>query len=99
MATKKMELKKIGVVSAGKVMALLYIAFGLLYWLMMAPILALVSLSGDAAATVFAWLFGLAGLILMPLIFGVMGFVLGVFFAWVYNIIANKFGGLEMHFG
>jgi hypothetical protein len=41
---------------------------------------------------------GLVMAVLLPVIYGVMGFVFGIIMAAVYNVVANMFGGLELYF-
>ena len=46
------------------------------------------------AAAVAGIMFGMG--ILMPVIYGVMGFILGVIGAAVYNFVARWIGGIEL---
>ena len=46
------------------------------------------------AAAVAGIMFGMG--ILMPVIYGVMGFILGVIGAAVYNLVARWIGGIEL---
>lgn len=36
--------------------------------------------------------------IFMPLFYAVLGFIIATLCAWVYNLIAGRFGGLELDF-
>ena len=33
---------------------------------------------------------------LAPIIYGAMGFVMGALMAWIYNLIAKRFGGIKV---
>lgn len=43
-------------------------------------------------------LFGVGAIILLPIFYGVLGFVMGSFTAWLFNLIARFTGGLELEF-
>ena len=34
-----------------------------------------------------------------PLLYGVVGFLLGAFAAWIYNLVAGRIGGIEIELG
>ena len=34
--------------------------------------------------------------VVAPLLYGVLGFVVGAFAAWVYNLVAGRVGGIEI---
>jgi len=50
--------------------------------------------AGAPAAAITGIMFGMG--IFMPVIYGVMGFVIGVVGAAVYNLIARWIGGIEV---
>jgi len=39
---------------------------------------------------------GIAGLIIFPISYGIAGFIGGYLFAWLYNWVAKKFGGVKV---
>jgi hypothetical protein len=94
-------LRRIGVLSAGKVLGILYAGMGLL----IGAFFALISFAGGAIPQQNAangqlpfFLVGGAALIFMPIFYGVMGFVSGIIMAALYNLVASMFGGLELDF-
>jgi hypothetical protein len=40
--------------------------------------------------------FGVGAIIILPICYGVMGIVLGAIGAWLYNVFAGLFGGIEV---
>ena len=97
-------LKRIGPMSCGKVGGVLYGVMGLI----LGVLFALFSLLGAGAAAMqseqaggalFGALFGVGAVVLMPIFYGVLGFVSGVVTAWIYNVIAGRFGGIELEIG
>jgi Transmembrane domain of unknown function (DUF3566) len=89
------RVKRIAPLQLGKIMGLCYGIMGLCF----CPIFLVISFfaphaSNQQGASVFA--FGTAFALLMPVFYGVMGFVLGIISAFVYNIIAKWIGGIEV---
>ncbi|MDD5111494.1 MAG: hypothetical protein PHG85_03020 [Candidatus Altiarchaeota archaeon] len=99
---KKTELRSVGVLSAGKIVGLLYGVFGIFGALFFIAYFGFLSLFGLAMTKSFsALLFGVFGIALMffiPLFYGVLGFIFGCLAAFVYNHVAARIGGLEMEF-
>ncbi|MEE8524181.1 MAG: hypothetical protein V3T72_09645 [Thermoanaerobaculia bacterium] len=92
-------LKRVGVLSCGKITGLLYALIGLI----IGGIFALLSLvgagmaaSGGGSEALWGAMFGVGAVILMPLFYGVMGFIGGLITGLLYNLIAGWIGGLEM---
>lgn len=97
-----MTVKRIGVLSLGKVMGAVYGGMGLLFGL----IFSLVSLLGAAFGSafqdstglesLFGLLFGVGAVVLLPIFYGLMGFLAGLLTAAIYNLVARLVGGLEL---
>lgn len=95
-----MMIRSIGILSSGKVMGALYAIMGLI----VGALFSLVSLVGFAASVassgdtgaIFSMLFGLGAIILMPLFYGIMGFIGGIIMALIYNVVASMVGGIEI---
>jgi hypothetical protein len=95
-----MVLKKVGVLSCGKVLGTLYALLGLLIGAVVSIVAivgaAIGSASGESPQAFLGLLFGIAAIVAMPLLYGGMGFVGGLISAALYNIIAGFVGGLEV---
>ena len=96
-----MVITKIGVWSAAKLSAALYAAIGLL----MGLIIGLISMVGAGIAAsqeaqeMPPWLvplFGVGAIVFAPIMYGLMGLVLGALTAAIYNLVARMVGGLEL---
>lgn len=98
-----MELKKLDVVSVGKVYAL----FGVIFGLIMGVVMTLVSVSLSSMISAMGPLstgmpidptmfvgFGALSIVVFPIIYAIGGFISGIITAFIYNIIAGKFGGI-----
>ena len=88
-------LKSIGVLSVAKVLACIYAMLGLL----IGGLFSLMSLVGFAAgganAGPAALLFGIGAIIILPIFYGVIGFIGGAVMAVLYNVVASIAGGFE----
>jgi len=94
--------RSIRVLSLGKVMGTIYAGMGLLFGL----IFSFVSLLGVAFGaalqegtgfeSMFGLLFGVGAVILLPIFYGLMGFLGGLLMAALYNLAARVVGGLEL---
>jgi hypothetical protein len=96
----KRKITKIEPFQLGKILAALYAAMSLLF----VPFMVLFSLianfapqpEGQEIPTGFFFGFGLVFSLLAPLFYGFMGFLTGVVGAFIYNLVAKKFGGIEV---
>lgn len=86
---------KVGVFSLGKIVGIIYAVIGLIFG---AIITAASLMIGSAMA---AWgfegdMFGTGAIIILPIFYGIMGFIMGIVIALVYNLVAKSIGGLEL---
>lgn len=85
-----MVLHRIGPLSAAKVVAVLYAIFGLV----MGAFFSLAALfRGDGG---YAPLWGVAAVVIFPVLYGVLGFLVTLFTTWLYNVVAGAVGGIEL---
>ncbi|PIN85378.1 MAG: hypothetical protein COV47_02455 [Candidatus Diapherotrites archaeon CG11_big_fil_rev_8_21_14_0_20_37_9] len=92
-----MEITKIGVMSAAKITGAIYAALGFLIgaiFTILSLIGAVIAATSSAQASIIGMIFGIGAIILLPIVYGIMGFVFGAIGAWIYNIIASKTGGI-----
>ena len=84
-------LKKIGVMSMAKLYGVIFAVMGLIAGIFMGLFGALLAAFGSAAGGL-----GLAAIIVLPIIYGIMGFVSGAIGAFLYNLFAGWVGGIEV---
>jgi hypothetical protein len=88
-------MKSVGVLSVAKIMGLIYGCMGLIF----APVFLLLGLLGSLAGaqkTPFAGIFGIVFALLMPVLYGVLGFICGAIGGLLYNLFAKLVGGFEL---
>lgn len=93
----KVEWKKFDIVSVGKICALLGLIGGFIMGLIMAAISGIAGGIATAAVPGMGALgagLGIAVIIIFPIFYAIGGFISGVIGAFLYNIIAGKFGGI-----
>ena len=95
-----MVIKHIDVFSAGKMMGIIMATFGLFAGLIF---FAFGSIFGAAFGAALgqdgggmAMVGGLMGIIVMPILYGIFGFIGGVLQAFIYNIAAGFVGGIRV---
>ncbi len=95
------KLKRIAPLQLGKMLGILYGLMGLIFL----PFFALFAVIGSLAGSQSQESAGVGALaaggmlfmgLMMPVIYGVMGFVLGVISAALYNLVARWIGGIEV---
>lgn len=94
----KKTLKKIHPLSCGKILAVIYAGMSLLFMPFVALGLLIPALTGGHGQTSSAVATGVAGVVMMlilPIFYGIMGFIFGLLGAWLYNVVAGWIGGLQ----
>jgi len=96
-----MILKRIDAMSCGKVLGALYALMGLV----LGAIMSLISILGAVVSTagttqgpnaVASMLFGVGAIVLLPVFYGVMGFIGGIIGAALYNFVSSFVGGIQV---
>ena len=89
------RIKSVGVLSCAKMMGVLYGCMGLLF-IPFALVGGLASIATQQTNGAIGGAAILAIGILAPFLYGGMGFVFGAIGAWIYNLIAQRLGGIEI---
>jgi hypothetical protein len=75
----------------------MYAVFGLIAGFFFSIVSLFMATSSDAGFG-FDMIFGIGAVILLPVFYGVLGFISGLIGAAIYNVVARVTGGLEMEF-
>jgi hypothetical protein len=86
-----MVLHRIGPLSAAKVVAVLYAIFGLIVGAVFS-VAALFRAAGGGIAP----LWGVAAVVVFPVLYALGGFIGALITAWLYNVVAGAVGGIEL---
>jgi len=89
------EIKALNIISVARMLGILYGIMGLVFLPMFLIISAVSGLSGQRDAALGVGI-GIVFAVAMPLIYGLMGFVMGALMAWIYNLVARRWGGIEL---
>lgn len=88
-------IKKIGVGSAARIYGLTLAGIGVIIGIPYG-LIALDFIGAENTGLPFGSGFFIFVIIGFPIFYGIIGFVIGALFAWMYNVVANKTGGLEI---
>src|SRR5215469_2270897 len=94
----KFSIRRFGVISFANISGLLYGLLGLV----VGAFVSLLSLFGAALSSAtgngnpFRQLFGVAAIFLLPIIYGIIGWIGGVITAALYNLVSGIVGGVEV---
>ena len=97
-----MTVRRFGVLSVGGITGILYailgLIFGLLYAIIVTSIGAITETGSvypglDSGGIGMVWL---VGIIIAPIIYGVIGFIFTIISAALYNVIAPRIGGIKV---
>jgi hypothetical protein len=95
-----MVIRRISPLSCAKVSGILYAGIGLLLGALFSVISLVIGGMAEQMdserAGMFGALFGVAAIVILPICYGIIGFVGGAITAWLYNIVAGLAGGLEI---
>jgi hypothetical protein len=91
-----MEIKRIGPKPMGKIFGLTYAVFGFIGGLFFLAFSLFAQNSTDTTGAPPPIIFGIAAPIFFLFAYGILGFVMGVISAWIYNAAAKRVGGVEI---
>ena len=92
-----MVIRQVGALSCAKVVASLYVMVGVF----IGALISLGSMAGGMASDSpfmagLGTAIGLGAIIVLPIVYGGLGFVMTLIGAWLYNIAAGIVGGIEI---
>lgn len=88
-------LRSVGILSCAKIMGAIYGGLGLIFlpMFLLAGFASMILGKSSDSMSGFAML---ALSLLLPILYGAMGFVMGAFTAWLYNLFARWLGGIQL---
>ena len=92
-----MVITRVAPLSFAKVAGLLYLIMGFVF----GAIVSLVTMLGGMASGVegggfFGAAFGMGAIIVLPIFYGCLGFVMTLFMTWLFNVVVGITGGIEV---
>ncbi|MGH7549549.1 MAG: hypothetical protein ACREK3_02215 [Gemmatimonadota bacterium] len=97
-----MVIERIGPVSLAKVMGAIYAVIGFVVGALFTLFALIGAVAGASSDPEMAWmapLFGVAAIVVFPILYGVMAFVMGLVVSGLYNLVAGRIGGIEVTLG
>ena len=92
-----MVIKRFEPLSVGKVAGVLYAAVGFVVGIIVSLAATIGGLAGRTEFGALAGgLVGIGAIIVLPIFYGVLGFIVASIAAWLYNLAAGYVGGIEI---
>jgi len=94
-------IREIGVISLGKVAGIVYACIGLIVGVIVALVSVLGGFAGllgegRTAAGLIGMFLGAGAVFILPVFYGVLGALIGMLVAVIYNVAARLVGGIEI---
>jgi len=93
------EIRKIGILSLAKIFGLIMAVIGLVLGIFVGfAMFFIASFLGteNNFSPYFGTSLGISGFLIMPLVFGLLGFLFGTLTAFIYNVLASWIGGVKI---
>lgn len=87
-----MVINRVGPLSCAKVVGLLYAILGLVTGAIISVVSPMLARARPDAGPFF----GVAAIVVFPVLYGIVGFVMTAIIAWLYNALAGLIGGIEV---
>lgn len=97
-----MVIERIAPLSLAKVMGAIYAVIGFVVGALFTLLALVGAAAGGSSDSEMAWmapLFGIAAIVVFPILYGVIAFVMGLVVSGLYNLIAGRVGGIEVTLG
>jgi hypothetical protein len=91
-----MVITRIEPLSCGKIAGVLYAFMGLVAGAVVSLVAMVGGFGQSQTAGAMGALFGVGAVILLPVFYGVLGLVIAVVTAWIFNVAAGLVGGIEV---
>ena len=91
-----MVIRRIGPMSCARISGTLYAVVGLILGAMFSFVSLVGVFNTGVSEEALPAVFGVAAIIILPLVYGGLGFVATLIAAWLYNLLAGVVGGIEL---
>jgi hypothetical protein len=88
----------VGVVSVGKIALVVYAAIGLFVGIVVAGLSSIGALAGLASGEsgMRGMVLGVGAIVILPILYAVIGALIWMLLAFLYNLVAGMMGGIEL---
>lgn len=91
-----MVIRRFEPLSCAKIVGTIYAVLGIVFGAMFSLVSLFGAFAGGDRSSPFIALFGVGAVIVLPIFYGMLGFVSALIGAWLYNALAGALGGIEM---
>jgi hypothetical protein len=91
-----MVIRRVGALSCARVAGLLYLILGFVFGAIVSLLTMGGTMFGDQPGGVFASMFGASAIVVLPIFYGCLGFVMTFIMAVLFNLVVGITGGIEV---
>jgi hypothetical protein len=91
-----MVIRRVGALSCARVAGLLYLILGFVFGAIVSLLTMGGTMFGDQPGGVFARMFGASAIVVLPIFYGCLGFVMTFIMALLFNLVVGITGGIEV---
>jgi hypothetical protein len=92
-----MVIRSVGALSCAKIVGTMYAVLGLIFGALFSVVAVLGGFAaGQEGPGALGAMFGAAAVVVFPICYGALGFVMSLIGAWLYNVFAGMVGGVEV---
>ena len=93
------SVRRIDPISVGSMLGVMYVFVGLIVGGVVAMLALFGIIAGGGEAAVGGLVLAIGAIVVLPVGYGVMGFIFGVLGALLYNVVASFVGGIRIELG
>jgi hypothetical protein len=91
-----MVIRRVGALSCAKVAGLLYLILGFVFGAIVSLLSVGGTMFGDEPGGMFARMVGAGAIVVLPIFYGCLGFVMTFIMALLFNLVVGITGGIEV---
>lgn len=91
-----MVINRIGPMSCARIAGPVYAVIGLCAGIFVSLASLVGAASGESGGNFMGVVFGLGAIFILPIVYGLLGFLGALFSAWLYNVLAGAVGGVDV---
>lgn len=94
-----MVINRIGPMSVARIAGALYAIMGLVAGIFISLASLVGAVVSEDRSAIAGMIFGVGAVVILPVVYGCLGFVISLVSTWLFNALAGALGGIELEVG